>query len=73
MKKWLITKYRVFIAGLIVGLTFGIIFGFIAGEVTNGKTNGGHPKKTKQEREDEEWLAWIMAAQAEAQAQALPQ
>ncbi|CAG7822118.1 unnamed protein product [Allacma fusca] len=57
------------IVGLIVGLTFGIIFGFIAGEVTNGKADTRRPKKSKQEKEDEEWLAWIMAAQAQQQPQ----
>jgi len=49
--------------GLLVGFSFGIIFSLIAAEVTNGKTETGRPKKTKQEKEDEEWLAWILAAQ----------
>jgi len=51
------------LVGICVGFTFGIIVALIAGEVTNGKNNH-QPKKTKQEKEDEEWLAWIMATQA---------
>lgn len=51
------------LVGILSGFTFGIIVALIAGEVTNGKSNH-QPKKTKQEREDEEWLAWIMATQA---------
>jgi len=51
------------LVGICVGFTFGIIIALIAGEVTNGKHSHG-PKKSKQQKEDEEWLAWIMATQA---------
>jgi len=49
-------------------LSFGIIFGLIASEQNGGNVHKGNPdeqphkkKKTRREREDDEWLAWILS------------
>jgi len=53
------------LCGVLLGVSLGLIVGLVAGEVTNGNNKDGQPKKTRQQKEDEEWLAWIMAAQSQ--------